>query len=152
MKLSDKSLETVFTELLLEEKYTSQNEIVDALQTRGFSSANQSKVSRMLSRVGAVRIRNAPGDIVYCIPPELAVPTATSQLKSLIMSVENNSYLVVIRTCPGAAQLVARMLDSHGRSEGILGTSAGDDTVFITPVRGVAVTDLLSKLREAYLD
>lgn len=152
MKPVEKSLETVFTELLREEKYASQNEIVEALHARSFDTANQSKVSRMLTRAGAVRLRNAAGEMVYCIPPELSVPVATNQLKTLVLSIEHNPHMVVIRTCPGAAQLVARMVDSHGRSEGILGTIAGDDTVFVTPVRGVTVADLLKKLRETYLD
>lgn len=151
MNTNKKPLEAVFTELLLEEKYSSQNEIVDALQTKGFSSANQSKVSRMLTKIGAVRLRNAAGEIVYCIPAELSVPIASSQLKSLVLSIEHNTHMVVIRTCPGAAQLVARMVDSHGSNEGILGTIAGDDTVFVTPIRGVPVIDLLHKLRETYL-
>ena len=38
--------------------------------------------------------------------------------------------LIVIKTSPGAAQLIARLLDSIGKSEGILGTIAGDDTIF----------------------
>ena len=38
--------------------------------------------------------------------------------------------LIVIKTTPGAAQLIARLLDSIGKSEGILGTIAGDDTIF----------------------
>lgn len=80
------------------------------------------------------------------------MPVATNQLKTLVLSIEHNPHMVVIRTCPGAAQLVARMVDSHGRSEGILGTIAGDDTVFVTPVRGVTVADLLKKLRKTYLD
>ncbi|MCP2124523.1 UNVERIFIED_ORG: arginine repressor [Pantoea agglomerans] len=62
MKPTVKSLETVFTELLREEKYSSQNEIVEALHARGFDTANQSKVSRMLTRAGAVRLRNAAGE------------------------------------------------------------------------------------------
>ncbi|MGG5839843.1 MULTISPECIES: transcriptional regulator ArgR [Enterobacteriaceae] len=152
MMMSDEqSLATVFMQLLQEEKYASQNEIVDALKTLGFENANQSKISRMLTKAGAVRIRNASGVMAYCIPPELAIPVATCQIKTLVLSAEHNAHMVVLRTSPGAAQLIARMLDSHGRSEGILGTIAGDDTVFVTPMKGYSVHELFAKLRTTYL-
>lgn len=44
---------------LLKKSFGSQGEIVDALKQQGFESINQSKVSRMLTKFGAVRTRNA---------------------------------------------------------------------------------------------
>ncbi|SQI43455.1 Arginine repressor [Leminorella richardii] len=137
-----------FKSLLKEEKLSSQSEIVQALHDEGFENINQSKVSRMLTKFGAVRIRNAKMEMVYCLPTELGVPTATSPLKNLVLDVDYNDALVVIHTSPGAAQLLARLLDSMGKSEGILGTIAGDDTIFTTPARGFSV----KQLYEAILD
>ena len=42
-----------FKALLKEEKFSSQGEIVQALQEQGFDNINQSKVSRMLTKFGA---------------------------------------------------------------------------------------------------
>ncbi|WP_194756320.1 transcriptional regulator ArgR [Aliidiomarina indica] len=123
-----------FKALLKEERYSSQAEIVEALQERGFHGMNQSKVSRMLSKFGAVRARNAREDMVYCLPPELSMPSAKSSVRQLVLDVEHNSVMIIIRTTPGAAQLIARLLDSVGKKEGVLGTIAGDDTIFIAPV------------------
>lgn len=131
-----------FKALLKEEKFSSQSEIVHALQEDGFQNINQSKVSRMLTKFGAVRTRNAKMEMVYCLPAELGVPTTSSPLKNLVTDIDYNDALVVIRTSPGAAQLIARLLDSLGKSEGILGTIAGDDTIFITPSRGFTVKKL----------
>ncbi len=119
-----------FKALLKEEKFSSQGEIVQgeivqALQEDGFENINQSKVSRMLTKFGAVRTRNAKMEMVYCLPAELGVPTTTSPLKNLVLDIDYNDALVVIHTSPGAAQLIARLLDSLGKSEGILGTIAG---------------------------
>ena len=122
-----------FKEILKNESYGSQGEIVEALKDMGFAHISQSKVSRMLSKFGAVRARNAKGDMVYCLPPELGMPTAKSSLKQLVLEVMHNNVMIVIQTTPGAAQLIARLLDSLGRSEGVLGTIAGDDTIFIAP-------------------
>ncbi|MGL4473180.1 MAG: transcriptional regulator ArgR [Shewanella sp.] len=122
-----------FKAVLKEERFGSQSEIVHALQAEGFTNINQSKVSRMLSKFGAVRTRNAKQEMVYCLPAELGVPTAGSPLKNLVLDVDHNQAMIVVKTSPGAAQLIARLLDSMGKSEGILGTIAGDDTIFISP-------------------
>ncbi len=60
MRSSAKQEELVkaFKALLKEEKFSSQGEIVLALQEQGFYNINQSKVSRMLTKFGAVRTRN----------------------------------------------------------------------------------------------
>ncbi|GAA0340611.1 MAG: transcriptional regulator ArgR [Morganella sp. (in: enterobacteria)] len=131
-----------FKALLKEEKFSSQGEIVTALQEEGFENINQSKISRMLTKFGAVRTRNAKMEMVYCLPAELGVPTATSPLKNLVLDIDYNDSVVVIRTSPGAAQLIARLLDSIGKSEGILGSIAGDDTIFSTPAQGFTTEQL----------
>lgn len=131
-----------FKILLKEERYSSQGEIVAALQEAGYTNINQSKVSRMLTKFGAVRTRNAKMETVYCLPVELSVPSTTSPLKNLVIDIDHNDYLLVIHTTPGAAQLIARLLDSVGKAEGILGTIAGDDTIFITPATGFTIEQL----------
>lgn len=131
-----------FKELLKEERFSSQIEIVQALQEQGFTQINQSKVSRMLTKFGAMRVRNAKMQTVYCLPNEISVPTTSSPLKNLVIDIDYNSSMVVIHTSPGAAQLIARLLDSIGKPEGILGTIAGDDTIFSTPTRESNVRQL----------
>ncbi|MGN1394708.1 MAG: transcriptional regulator ArgR [Succinivibrionaceae bacterium] len=127
------SMEKAFKELLLSEKFSSQSEIVDALIKLGFDNINQSKVSRMLSKFGAIRMRNTKKNTVYCLPSSHSIPTVNNSIKSLVTTIEHNEYLIVIHTSPGSAQMIARMLDSISSSEGILGTIAGDDTIFVTP-------------------
>ncbi|EWH11870.1 arginine repressor [Catenovulum agarivorans DS-2] len=123
-----------FKTLLREQSFSSQADIVEALKAEGFDNISQSKVSRLLSRFGAVRTRNALQEMVYCLPPELGVPTTDSPLKQLVLEVSHNQAMIIVRTTPGAAQLIARMLDSLNKSHGVLGTIAGDDTIFIAPV------------------
>ncbi len=135
-----------FKTLLKEQSFSSQADIVDALKQQGFDNVSQSKVSRLLSRFGAVRARNAKQDMVYCLPPELGVPTTESQLKQLVLSVNNNQSLIVIKTSPGAAQLIARMLDSLNHDLGVLGTIAGDDTIFIAPINSQQIHQTQSQL------
>ncbi len=152
MRNSEKQelLISAFKALLKEEKFGSQGEIVGALQQQGFENINQSKVSRMLSKFGAVRTRNAKMEMVYCLPAELGVPTTSSPLKNLVTDIDHNDALIVIRTSPGAAQLIARLLDSLGKPEGILGTIAGDDTIFITPTKSLEIGQTFKAVKSLF--
>ena len=146
------SLSEAFKALLKEEKFGSQSEIVAALQEMGFENINQSKVSRMLSKFGAVRTRNTKMEMVYQLPAELGVPATSSPLKNLVTDIDHNELLIVVKTSPGAAQLIARLLDSVGKSEGILGTIAGDDTIFIVVKEGSSRTAVIRSLSDVIPD
>ena len=114
------ALVQAFKDLLNQEQFSSQGDIADALKAQGFENISQSKVSRMLSKFGAVRTRNARQEMVYCLPAELGMPTAKSPLKQLVLDIEHNDVMIIIRTSPGAAQLIARLLDSLSKSDGVL--------------------------------
>lgn len=144
------NLTRAFKELLNQERFGSQSEIVDALKKQGFTGINQSKISRMLSKFGAVRTRNSKMEMVYCLPNELSVPNTSSPLKNLVLDVDHNAMLIIIKTTPGAAQLIARLLDSIGKSEGILGTIAGDDTIFVTPTSDKPIDELLQNIQRLF--
>ena len=144
------NLTRAFKEFLNQERFASQSEIVEALKKQGFSGINQSKVSRMLGKFGAVRARNAKMEMVYCLPNELSVPATSSPLKNLVLDIDHNNMLVVIKTTPGAAQLIARLLDSVGKPDGILGTIAGDDTIFVTPTRTTPISILIERIQDLF--
>lgn len=139
-----------FRQLLKDESCGSQSQIVSVLHEQGFDNISQSKVSRMLSRHGAVRARNARNDLVYCLPPEMGKLDANISVRDLVEEVANNGNLIVIKTCPGAAQMVARLLDSIGRAEGILGCVAGDDTIFVAPANVKEITAIQDSIEELF--
>ncbi|MCF2859051.1 transcriptional regulator ArgR [Pseudoalteromonas sp. SMS1] len=144
------ALVRAFKALLREENFGSQGEIVDALKEQGFDNISQSKVSRMLSKFGAVRTRNAKQEMVYCLPAEMGVPTAKSPLRQLVIDIMHNEMMIIIRTSPGAAQLIARLLDSLGSADGVLGTIAGDDTIFIAPAQISEIDATLEKVKTLF--
>ncbi|QJC34309.1 transcriptional regulator ArgR [Enterobacteriaceae endosymbiont of Donacia cinerea] len=150
IKKKEANLIKVFKNLIKQEKFGTQTEIVYALQAAGFHNINQSKVSRMLTKFGAVRIRNTKMEMVYCFPLELGVPHTTSPLKNLVLDIDYNDILIIIHTSPGAAQLIARLLDSLGKAEGILGTIAGDDTIFVVPTRLFKTIQLYNSIQNLF--
>jgi transcriptional regulator of arginine metabolism len=135
---------------LEKEHFSSQGEIVEALVNAGFNNINQSKVSRMLSKSGAVRTRNAKQEMLYCLPADLSIPIITSPLKNLVLDIDRNDSIIVIRTSPGAAQLIARLLDSIGKTEGILGNIAGDDTIFTTPTNSKKIQETMNIIKKLF--
>ena len=64
-----------------------------------------------------------------------------------IVSVRASDSMVVIRSLPGTAQSVAFALDYMKWPE-ILGTIAGDDTVFVAMENKEGVVSLLKRLKE----
>ncbi len=133
-KKNEAELVLAFKSLLKDQCYGSQSQLADALAKQGFSNMSQAKISRLLSKLGAVKMRNANEEVVYILPDELAVPKSKQSIQSVVVSVKHNGMQIILKTGIGGAPLISRMLDSLGEPAGILGTLAGDDTIFIAPV------------------
>ena len=118
----------------------SQLDLVKELNKLGLK-ATQATASRDLEEIGAVRgsdgyrLQNSSDD-------SLARVLTNEQL---ILSVEASGNLVVVRTPPGGAQLLASNLD-HSGLKSIIGTIAGDDTVLVVSRKANGGSDLAKEL------
>ena len=119
--------------MLKEKEYRSQYELVYDLSLKGFENISQSKVSRMLTKVGAIRTRNAKNKVIYQLTDQLVIPRINYAIDTIALTVNNNDSQIVLKTVAGGASIIARVLDSLEDSFGILGTISGDDTVFVVP-------------------
>jgi transcriptional regulator of arginine metabolism len=144
-KMSDSLVEDLRL-LLLEGKVTKQDDICAELQAKGHQ-VNQSKISRLIRKLNAIKSKNELGQIVYRLGREPAPPTSSSQLSELIIEVIANETIIIVNTSPGAAQLVARVLDYHKSQMQILGTIAGDDSIFIAPKSIKTIHDTLQEIK-----
>ena len=72
-------------------------------------------------------------------------PEGKLALRGLVLAVEANGSLAVVRTAAGAAQAVARAIDD-ARLDEALGTIAGDDTIFVAPAGAVRPRRLAARL------
>ena len=111
-------------------RVSTQEELLDALASAGFR-ATQATLSRDLARLGARRVSSPEGGTSYELGPEDRRDGVTA-LRALVASVVSNGSLTVVRTQPGSAPAVARAIDLAGLEE-VLGTIAGDDTIFVAP-------------------
>lgn len=136
-----RSIEEALKSILHSDTVGTQEEIKEALEDLGYA-VNQSKISRVLHKLGAVKIMNERKQIVYTLPLEPAPPASKNILSQLIINMSSNETMIVIHTNPGSASLIGRLVDHNREDLLVLGTVAGDDTVFIAPtsVKKIAKT------------
>lgn len=132
--------------LLRTRQIATQEELLEALRAEGFD-ATQATLSRDLGRLGARRVPS-PGGPRYELGED-GRPDGLDGLARLVTAVECNGALVVVRTEAGSAPAIARAIDL-ARLPGVLGTIAGDDTIFIAPSRERRASALADRIRTMF--
>ncbi len=125
-----------------------QDELVARLSRAGIS-ATQATVSRDLDELGAVRLKRG-GEVHYALAEQVDPGFAAARLDQLlgdwVESIVTAGNLLVLKTPPGSANLVANALDAAGLGE-IAGTIAGDDTIFVALADGIDAHEAAEGLR-----
>jgi transcriptional regulator of arginine metabolism len=123
----------------------SQEEVVARLADQGFS-VTQATVSRDFDELGAVRVKGA-GGVRYRLPETADVTTRRLDrlLADWVLAMVPAGPLLVLRTPPGSANLVASALDGASLAE-VAGTIAGDDTIFVALSDGHSPQELARSL------
>ena len=127
---------------------STQEELREKLKSQRFD-VTQSTVSRDLRKLGAVKVSDTAGRIVYKLTDSANEPVVAGSLAEMIVDVRANSSIIVIHTPPGSAPLVARHLDRF-RPAGILGTIAGDDTIFVAPSSEAGINGTIKAIRLSF--
>ena len=126
--------------LLADGRGGTQEELRALLRERGFETT-QSTISRDLKLLGAERNTSPDGTIVY----RLVASSSPRFPTDMVLAVEYNESLILLRTKVGRAPAVALELDAL-RHPDILGTIAGDDTVLVIPRTSAAISRLNTHL------
>ena len=129
---------------------STQEELVEELSEQKFN-VTQSTISRDLRKLGAIKAQDPQGRTVYRLPDDFSAPAMISgnSFAGLLVNVQHNGSMIVINTTPGSASLVARQLDQT-KPEGILGTIAGDDTIFVAPVSARKIEQTIKAIAELF--
>ena len=139
--------------LIGERELTTQVELADALREQGYDAV-QTTVSRDIQELGLRKVRGSRGRLVYA-PPGVAdsgtVRELTQILRRTALSVEANDTLVVIQTPRGLAAALADAIDDSSHPL-VLGTIAGENTIFVAPRAGVSGARLRDELRTHLLE
>ncbi|MCQ9353160.1 arginine repressor [Corynebacterium sp. 153RC1] len=144
--------QALILDLLEEHTVSSQMQLSELLSKHGVD-ITQGTLSRDLDELGARKVRNEQGRAYYVVgateeavmPGALAVKAKLRRmLDDLLVSADHSGNIAVLRTPPGAAQFLASFIDRVGMEQ-VVGTIAGDDTVFVLardPLTGAELVEL----------
>ena len=133
-------------EILSGRPVANQGELLRRLGARGIR-ASQATLSRDMAILGVRRAVGPDGPRYLVDGNGGALPL--EPVRRLVAGIESNGALVIVRTKSSAAATVARALDEAGLTE-VMGTLAGDDTVFVAPRRAGGGHKVAGKLRALF--
>jgi transcriptional regulator of arginine metabolism len=121
-----------------------QTDLRRQLKRRGIR-VTQATVSRDIEELGVIKTREGyrmPDAPAVVAPPQ---PTLEIILKEFVRDIRQASNLVIVKTHPGNAHSVAVGLDAEHWPE-VMGTVAGDDTIFIATAGNRQAAQLQKKI------
>lgn len=125
-----------------------QEELAEALKREGVE-VTQATVSRDIRRLMLLKLPIGDGRYRYAFPSEqnpAYSPTRLRIFQDSIISINFSGNLVVIKTLPGTAEAVAFLIDYVKWPE-IMGTVAGDNTIFVAVKPEDAVKQVIVKFK-----
>ena len=149
--MSKSQRQHLLAKILEEQAVSSQAKLVELLKAEGVD-VTQATLSRDLEELGAVKVRVPVGDRVYAVPDNptervLPVDYLRRVLGEWLVEVSVSDNIVVLRTPPGSAHVVASAVDRASLPE-IIGTVAGDDTVILVAASDTTGEKVSEKLKD----
>ena len=125
-----------------------QEELASALRSLGYK-VTQATVSRDIRELRLIKVPAKGGGFKYAKPErhEIAVSERLARiLADSLVNVDSSGNMIVVKTLSGSANVAAEALDNLGWSE-ILGTIAGDNTIFIVLRNESDTAEITAKIR-----
>jgi transcriptional regulator of arginine metabolism len=152
MKVKSNRLEALRL-IISSQQLGSQDELLNALQKEGFK-LTQATLSRDLKQLKVAKAASMSGNYVYVLPNEtmykrVSSPNSIREMMKVpgFISINFSGNIGIIKTRPGYASSIAWNIDNSDVPE-ILGTIAGDDTIFIVIKEGIRHQDVVEALSD----
>lgn len=152
MKIKKNRLETLRM-IISSQELGSQDELLEALQKEGFK-LTQATLSRDLKQLKVAKAATMNGNYVYVLPnatmyKRVSTPMQVKEMMQVpgFRSINFSGNMGVIKTRPGYASSIAYNIDNSDIPQ-IIGTIAGDDTIFIVIRQGVTEQEVVKALNE----
>ncbi len=135
-------------DIVTNQRISTQEELCEALSDQGYL-VTQATVSRDIKELKLVKMADSDG---YCYAlPDMQTPRSSMERMRwfflyTVVEVDDSENLVVIKTIPGSAHMVASTIDAADMPE-IIGTLAGDDTIVVVVKPKAAVPQVLDRFR-----
>ena len=152
MKIKNDRLEALRM-IISSQELGSQDELLSALKKEGFQ-LTQATLSRDLKQLKVAKAASMRGNYVYVLPNDtmykrVSTPQSVREMMQVpgFLSINFSGNMGVIKTRPGYASSIAYNIDNNHIEE-IIGTIAGDDTIFIVLKQGVSQEEVITALSE----
>ena len=136
-------------EIISTAEIETQEDLAAALRERGYP-ITQATVSRDIRELRLIKVTSKSGGYKYAKPVrhEVAVSERLTRiLADSLIHVEAAANLVVVKTLSGSANVAAEALDNLGWAE-IIGTIAGDNTIFIAAKSNDEADNITARIRK----
>lgn len=150
MNKKDSRLE-VLKMLFSSKELSNQEEVLQELRKEGFY-VTQATLSRDLKQLKVAKAASISGKYVYVLPNETLYRRVHKPVSLMEMmqspgfvSIHFSGNMAVIKTRPGYASSIAYNIDNSDIPS-ILGTIAGDDTIFLVVKEGVGEDEVKEEL------
>jgi len=131
-------------EIITHRHVGTQEDLGKALRKAGFR-VTQATLSRDLKELGVGRI-STPDGMQYVLHTEKEEERLKAFVGYEVEGIDHNEAMIVVKTLPGRAQGVAEIIDGL-RHAAILGTLAGDNTIFVTPTSTRKIQEVVKAIR-----
>jgi transcriptional regulator of arginine metabolism len=132
-------------DIITNQRISTQEELCEALKRSGYD-VTQATVSRDIKELHLIKIPDEQG-YRYALPDNSPIKNSRERMRRLfqdsVVDIDYSENIAVIKTLPGAAQSIASLIDFAGL-ENVLGTVAGDDTIFVVVKPKKAVSRVIS--------
>ena len=123
---------TRILEIISENVIETQDDLIESLRESGYA-VTQATVSRDIKQLGLVKTATKDGGYKYTVAKNDSTGNENKLKNIMLQTITSAQYagnMVVVKTYPGMATAAAAAVDSLA-GETILGSIAGDDTIFV---------------------
>ncbi len=131
-------------QIIYDREIKTQGELASAMRKAGFRTT-QATLSRDMKELGIAWV-HTPSGAKYMLNPEQEEERLATLIGMEVEHIEANETTIMIKTLPGRAQGVAEIIDRL-QLPTVLGTLAGDNTVFILPRSVKKINETVNALR-----
>ena len=137
-------------QIISEEAIETQEQLLQRLNDLGIRST-QATISRDIKQLHLVKEPTGQGNYRYAVSVQKTKLNFADKLRTIfresVVSVEAAQNIVVLKTIEGMAQGAAFALDNMGDTD-IVGTLAGDDTIFLVFHDTIQALDFCEQVKQ----
>ena len=142
--------QAILLEIIEQEAVETQEQLLRLLAERGVK-CTQATVSRDIKQLHLVKEPTGQGKYRYAVSVQKTKLNFADKLRTIfresVVSVEAAQNIVVLKTIEGMAQGAAFALDNMGDTD-IVGTLAGDDTIFLVFHDNMQALDFCEQVKQ----